>query len=345
MIRVGILGATGYAGAELVRLLSTHPEVSISLLTSRQYAGKAFDAVFPALTGEVSLDCQAYDADRVIAETDVVFVALPHQIPMGIVPELLKGGKKVIDLSADFRFRDASLYAAFYQPHTAPELCEIAVYGLSEVYTDAVATADLIGNPGCYTTSVLLPTLPLLTEGLIDADGIIADSKSGVSGAGRGLSLAGLFCEANESFRAYKLIHHRHRPEMEHILETAAGQSVVMTFTPHLVPQNRGILSTVYASLKPGVTASRVRDCLEAWYGDKPFIRIRPDHLPPDTAHVRGTNYCDMGFAVDDRTGRLILMSAIDNLVKGAAGQAIQNMNIRMGFPETLGLTVPPMPV
>ncbi len=342
MVRVAVAGATGYAGAELVRLLSSHPEVRLTVLTSRQFAGRRFTEAFPAFAGRVDLPCEEIDEGRLAAEADVVFTALPHKMPMKIAPALVRAGVRLIDLSADFRFRDAAVYERTYQPHAAPELLARSVYGLSEVYAAEIAAAAIVGNPGCYPTSVLLPLIPLLREGLIEPEGIVADSKSGVSGAGRSPSLRVHFCEVAESFKAYNVAAHRHAPEMEAVLAREAGKEVGLTFVPHLVPMSRGMLSTIYARPAAGVGASRIRDCLEGFYRGRPFVRIRPPGFVPDTLHVRGTNLCDIGFVLDERNRRLVLLAAIDNLGKGAAGQAVQNLNLMFGFAETAGLDAVP---
>ena len=345
MIRAAIIGATGYAGAELVRILSGHPEAEISAVTSRQYAGVRIDQVYPAFSGVVDLVCEEYSADRVCERADVVFTALPHRLPMSFVPDFIKRGKKVIDLSADFRFNDAAIYESVYQPHTAKELLASAVYGLSDIYFDQIREATLIGNPGCYPTSVLLPLIPLLKEGLLDLSTLIADSKSGVSGAGRSLSLGVHHCEVVESFKPYKVAVHRHNPEMDAVLSREAQSAVSITFVPHLVPMSRGMLTTVYATPAREVKAQEIADCYTAAYAQRPFVRLCPEGRLPDTRYVRGTNYCDVGFKLDERNNRLILISAIDNLVKGAAGQAVQNMNIMLGFDETAGLHNVPYPL
>ncbi|MGM0453066.1 MAG: N-acetyl-gamma-glutamyl-phosphate reductase [Thermodesulfobacteriota bacterium] len=345
MIRVGVAGATGYAGAELVRLLAGHPEVVITVLTSRQYAGVRFDQVYPAMAGVIERTCESFESEAVCDRTDIVFTALPHKLPMEIVPELAARGKKVVDLSADFRFADVSAYESAYTSHSAKDLLARSVYGLSEVYADQIASAAIVGNPGCYPTSVLLPLVPLMQAGLIEADTIVADAKSGVSGAGRSLSLGSLYCEVNESFKAYKVAQHRHEPEMEEVLTREAKTFVDITFVPHLVPMNRGMEATIYARLAGDFTDETIYDCLAGYYAGRRFVRISKNGRPPDTRNVRGTNYCDIAFVVDRRNQRLVLMSAIDNLVKGAAGQAIQNMNLMAGLSETVGLTMAPYPV
>ncbi len=338
MTRAGIIGATGYTGAELVRILSGHPEIELTILTSRNYAGEKFARVYPAMAGVVDLECQSFDPDRLCDQADIVFTALPHKLPMEIIPALIQRGKKVIDLSADFRFRDAAAYETYYQPHTAKDLLKKAVYGLSEIYFDRIKKAQLVGNPGCYPTSVLLPLIPFIKNGFLDLNTLIADAKSGVSGAGRSPSLATLFCEVHESFKAYKIAEHRHNPEMEEILSQEAGKSVNLTFTPHLVPMSRGMLTTVYAQIAKKVSIKDLQECIESFYSGRHFVRLTAYGNSPDTLHVRGTNYCDIGFKFDKRNNRLILLSAIDNLVKGAAGQAVQNMNIMLGLDESLGL-------
>jgi N-acetyl-gamma-glutamyl-phosphate reductase len=324
MIRAAIAGGTGYAGAEIVRILSGHPEVEITAITSRQFTGQRFDQVFPAMAGRVATVCEEMNEERICAAADVVFLALPHKLPMAIAPGLLERGCRVIDLSADFRFRDAAAYESAYQPHAAKDLLAESVYGLSEVYTDEIRNARLVGNPGCYPTSVLLPLVPLVKAGLLDLESIVADSKSGVSGAGRSPSLAVHFCEVTA--------------EMEAVLSREAGRRTAITFVPHLVPMSRGMLSTIYARPAAALSAQAVQDCIASYYKDRPFVRLRPQGMPPDTLHVRGTNCCDIGVVMDERNRRLVLMAAIDNLVKGAAGQAVQNMNLMFGLRETMGL-------
>ena len=341
MTRVGVVGATGYAGAELIRILAGHPEIELTAITSRQYAGVKFDKIYPSMAGIVDLVCEELSVNSLCDRTDFVFMALPHKLPMEIVPELIRRGKRVIDLSADFRFKDAPTYEYFYQPHTAKDLLKRSVYGLCEVYFNRIKDADLIGNPGCYPTSILLPLIPLLKSKVLDTKTIVADSKSGVSGAGRSLSLTAHFCEANESLKAYKVGAHRHTPEIEEVLSLEAGKPVEITFVPHLIPMTRGMYTTIYADLDSNAGFEDIKNCIASFYSGRPFIRICPDDRPPDTLHVSGTNFCDIGFKIDERNHRLILISAIDNLVKGASGQAVQNMNIMLGIDETVGLGIP----
>ena len=344
-LRVAVVGATGYSGAELVRILSGHPQVDLTVITSRQYAGVAYDTIYPALNGFVNLNCVDSDPAVVAGQADVAFLALPHKASMDMVPDLLDAGTRVVDLSADFRFTNRAAYEAHYQPHTCAHLLETAVYGLSEVYTDQVKAATLIGNPGCYPTSVLLPLLPLIDARLVDPGMVVADCKSGVSGAGREATSTTHYCHVNESFKPYKVGGHRHTPEIEENLSRWAGRAVSVTFVPHLVPMTRGMQSTIYTVLSPDATNTQVRECLASAYHDKPFVRLLPAGRFPDSLHVRGTNFCDIGWKIDPGSGRLILMSAIDNLVKGAAGQAVQNMNLMAGFQETAGLGAVPYPL
>ncbi|MFZ7126334.1 MAG: N-acetyl-gamma-glutamyl-phosphate reductase [Desulfobacterales bacterium] len=345
MKRIAVIGATGYTGAELIRILAGHPHVEISVLTSRQHAGKGIHRIYPAFHGVVELTCEAYDPITVASRCDLAFLALPHRLPMTIAPELLDRGVKVIDLSADFRFSKPEDYAAAYEPHSSPSYLERAVYGLSEIYSDAIRTADLVGNPGCYPTSVLLPLAPIVRKGLLDLRSLIADAKSGVSGAGRSPALGSLFCEVQESFKAYKVAEHRHNPEMNQILTREAGQPVSITFVPHLVPMSRGMLTTIYAAPQRGVGREDVLETLAEAYRDRPFVRIHRDAVLPETRNVRGTNYCDIAVRQDADSNRLILVSAIDNLVKGASGQAVQNMNLMLALDEAAGLSGIPFPL
>lgn len=337
-IRAAVIGATGYTGAELVRILGDHPRMELTVLTSRQYAGKPFSAIYPAMRGNADTVLVEYDAKMIQEQADIAFTALPHKLPMRIVPELVEAGVKVVDLSADFRFSNISAYEKAYQVHTAKELSQKAVYGLSELYAEKIQQADLVGNPGCYPTCTLLPLLPVLKKGLIDPDTIVVDAKSGVSGAGRGISTTVHFCEVTESFRAYKVGSHRHIPEMEEVISAECAKEVSITFIPHLLPMSRGMLSVIYADLTEKTDYQNVLAVYEDSYGNKPFIRVLGENTFPDTRNVRGTNFCEIGFHVDTRNRRIILMGAIDNLVKGASGQAVQNANIMMGVEENLGL-------
>ncbi|MBU0908460.1 MAG: N-acetyl-gamma-glutamyl-phosphate reductase [Proteobacteria bacterium] len=345
MLRVGIVGASGYTGGELARILSLHPEVEISVATSRNYAGKRLSQVYPHLAGIADIVCEDVQITDLVHRADIFFTAVPHQTAMAIVPEFLEAGKKVIDLSADFRLDDPLVYEAWYQPHTAQKYLAEAVYGLPELNRENIAGARLVANPGCYPTSIILALAPLLEKGLIDLDTIVADSKSGTSGAGRGAQVGSLFCEVTDGFRAYKVGEHRHTPEIEQELGKLAGSRLTISFTPHLLPISRGILSTIYGKLIRDIDPQEIFDLFQSFYQDEKFVRIcRPGNFPA-TQYVRGSNYCDIGCKVDTRTGRVVLVSVIDNLVKGAAGQAVQNMNVICGFRESLGLeTVPLFP-
>uniref|UniRef100_UPI00405663AE N-acetyl-gamma-glutamyl-phosphate reductase n=1 Tax=Candidatus Electronema sp. TaxID=2698783 RepID=UPI00405663AE len=335
MLNIGIIGASGYTGAELARILSTHPEVRLTVATSRQYAGKPLSVVFPNLRKRVDLLCEDLAPEQLVDRADFFFAAVPHKTAMALVPTLLAAGKKVVDLSADFRIRDAAVYEQWYQPHTCPELIAEAVYGLPELYREQVKQARLVANPGCYPTSIILGLAPLLREKLIDPSTLIIDSKSGTSGAGRSASVDTLYCEVADGFRAYKVGGtHRHIPEIEQELSALAGSKVIISFTPHLLPISRGILSTIYASLSSTISEQDIQALYESAYNDEAFVRVCPAGTFPATQHVRGSNCCDIGVKVDARTGRVIVMSAIDNIAKGASGQAVQNMNLMNGFAE-----------
>ena len=339
MLKVAIVGASGYTGVELLRILHSHPEVAVTCVTSEQSAGRPISDVFPTLRGRCDLVLQNLEPVGIAEQVDVVFTALPHKAAMEVVPTFLKMGKQVIDLSADYRLHDADTYARWYEKHLNPELLPEAVYGIPELRRAQIGEASLVANPGCYPTSVILGVAPLLKGKVIDPKSIIVDAKSGVSGAGRGAKVDGLYCEVNEGFRAYGVGGtHRHIPEIEQELSLLAGDPLTITFTPHLVPMDRGILSTIYTQPLGKVNAPDLVTLYEAFYDGEPFVRVLPAGTLPSTAHVRGSNFCDIGIAVDDRTGRVIVVSAIDNLVKGASGQAVQNMNLVCGLPETLGL-------
>lgn len=339
MLHVAIVGASGYTGLELIRLLDRHPEVKISCVTSEQSAGKRISDIFPTLRNRCDLLLEPLDPAVITTKADLIFTALPHQAAMLVVPDFLAAGKKVIDLSADYRLHDPAVYGAWYEPHKNPELLPEAVFGLPELRRERIKSARLIANPGCYPTSIILGLKPLLENRLIDITTIISDSKSGTSGAGRSAKVDSLYCEVNESFKAYGVGGvHRHTPEIEQELSELAGQNVTITFTPHLVPMDRGILSTIYATPTRDVTVKELVALYADTYRNEPFVRALPQGQFPSTAFVRGSNFCDIGVTIDSRSNRIVLVSAIDNLVKGASGQAIQNMNLVCGFPETLGL-------
>lgn len=340
IIRVGVVGASGYSGEELVRLLIRHPNCEIKVITSRQYADKHIGEVFPRFADE-DIFFSAPDVDKIIAECDVAFLALPHGLATKFAIPLLEGGLKVIDISADFRLRSTSKYKEYYQEdHPSPELLKQAVYGLPERYRAQIEKADLIACPGCYPTSIILPTAPILAAGLGLPEGIIASSMSGVTGAGRKVDLPYIFPECNESAKAYKPTGHRHLPEIEQELAVAAGINgeIAMNFIPHLVPFNRGINSTILLDAAQGCSAEKVGQALVEAYANERFVRVRPYGKLPDTKHVTFTNTCEIGYTFDSHTNKIILASVIDNLTKGASGQAVQNMNIIFGLPETAGL-------
>ncbi len=342
-VKTAIVGASGYSGEQLMKLLLRHPGVEIVCLTSRAEAGKPLTGVMPRFRGWPGADGLTFVEPKpetiAASGATVAFLALPHGVAAEIAIPLLEKGLRVIDLSADFRIEDAAVYAEFYEhEHPAPELLKEAVYGLPEVHGERIRTARLVASPGCYPTSVILPLVPLLRAGLIDPGTVSVFSMSGVSGAGRKASVPLLFAECNESVRAYSVPKHRHLSEIEQELTRAAGEKVTITFTTHLIPVTAGICTTTYATLRPGTTAEAVRGALESAYDGTPFVRLLGENGCPDTKHVVGTNFIDIGFALDARTGRVILMSAEDNLIKGAAGQAVQSFNLIHGFAETAGL-------
>lgn len=339
MINAAIVGATGYAGQELVKILLRHPKVKINALISQSSERKAIEDEFPYFNKLISAKFDKMDVHHISKDTDLAFLSLPHKAAMHVAGQLLDKGLRVIDLSADFRLKDKSLYRTWYGvDHTDNELLELAVYGLPEFYRSKIRKANLIANPGCYPTSALLAVLPALAEGIINTDEIIIDAKSGASGAGRMPSDALHFPECNESIKAYKVGSHQHTPEIEQEMSMIAHRDVDIIFTPHLIPMNRGILSTVYLKLKASNSTDDVLDLYRDYYKKEFFVRVLKKNEYPQTKHVTGLNFCDIGLYVCERTHRLIVISAIDNLVKGAAGQAVQNMNIMFGFKETMGL-------
>jgi N-acetyl-gamma-glutamyl-phosphate reductase len=340
--KIGVLGASGYTGGELVRMLLRHPRAEIVLLTAERSAGKAMREVFPHFSPFALPQLVAVDGlDWANAVLDVAFCALPHATTQKVIRELLKQSPttKVIDLSADFRLADSSAYAKWYgHEHHAPELQKEAVYGLTEIHRRDIKKARLVANPGCYTTCAQLPLVPLLKNKAIELDEIVIDAKSGMTGAGRAAKEAMLFSEVSEGFHAYGVGHHRHMAEFDQEFSLAAGREVTVTFTPHLVPMNRGILSTIYVRGRRGRTPEDLHDLLLKFYAKEPFVHVLPFGETPQTRHVRGSNMTFIGVAKDRLPGRAIVISALDNLVKGASGQAIQNMNLIMGWPETMGL-------
>lgn len=339
-LSVGILGATGYTGAELIRLLYRHPEATITYCSSRQYNGKKISDILEFLKGHYDAVLEEFNAASIKNRCDVIFSCLPHGVSMGYISRI-SPDVRVIDLSADFRIKDPSTYRLWYTEHGHHDLLKEAVYGLSEVYRDEIRDGRIIANPGCYPTSVLLPLIPLLESKLMDPYGIIVDSKSGVSGAGRGLSLKTHICETGESFSAYKVGRaHRHIPEMEQELSRAATKDISIDFIPHLIPITRGMLSTIY--LRTTHTENELRECLKTYYENSPFIHVMDDSFP-STKDVRGTNRCLIALTKIEPTGRAVIVSVIDNLTKGASGQAIQNMNIMFGIDEISGLDSIPL--
>ncbi|HEX9592239.1 MAG TPA: N-acetyl-gamma-glutamyl-phosphate reductase [bacterium] len=343
MTHIAIHGAAGYTGQELLRILAGHPEVSVVQVTSGSFEGRAVGEVFPGLATFYDLRFAGRDAVPPAA-AEVVFLGLPHGEAMAAVPPLLAAGKRVIDLSADFRLQDPTAYPTWYQrAHTAPELLATFAYGLTEWCREEVREARAVANPGCYPTGALLAVLPALAADLADPTTLIIDAKSGVSGAGVKATETTHFVQANESLKAYRVAHHQHTPEIEQMAARVAGRPITLSFTPHLVPMNRGIATTAYAALRPGVTEDAVRQVYAERYAEAPFVRLLPVGHFPDTAQVRGSNQCHLQVVVDERTRRLIMLSAIDNLVKGASGQAVHNLNVMMGWPETTGLGAPPV--
>lgn len=343
-IRVAVVGASGYTGVELLRLLISHPAVEITALTSESYADSPIEEAFPSLFGVLKLTCKRFDAREVAKRADVIFLAVPHKTAMTAAVELFPSGRKIIDLSADFRFRDPAVYRQWYGvDHEAPELLKEAVYALPEFYRQQLTAARLAAAPGCYPTAVLLGLLPLLKREVVDPDSLTIDAISGASGAGRKPDLSLHFAELYDNCKAYKVACHRHTPEIEQELSRCIGREALVTFTPHLVGTVRGILATITATLVTSKDEGELRALYRDWYQNEPFVRILPEGRFPETKQVRGSNFCDIGLTVDVRTRRVIVVTAIDNLVKGASGQAIQAMNVMMGLDERTGLQLAPL--
>lgn len=344
MIKVGIIGATGYAGSELVRILLGHKDVEIKWYGSRSYIDKKYASIYQNFFQLVDANCMDDNMEVLADQVDVIFTATPQGLCASLVNEEILSKVKIIDLSADFRIKDVKVYEEWYKlEHKSPQFIEEAVYGLCEINREDVKKARLVANPGCYTTCSILTCYPLVKEGIIDPNTIIVDAKSGTSGAGRGAKVDNLFCEVNENMKAYGVATHRHTPEIEEQLGYACGEKITINFTPHLVPMNRGILATAYASLKKDVTYEEVKAIYDKYYADEKFVRVLEKDVCPQTKWVEGSNYVDVNFKIDPRTNRIIMMGAIDNLVKGAAGQAVQNMNLMFGLKESEGLELIPM--
>ena len=336
---VGICGASGYTGIELLRILALHPHVAVTTITSEKSAGKKAHEVFPFLSSYASLAFEPMNREKLLDKADLFFLALPHGASQEAVHYFYSKGKKVVDLSADYRLSDPKTYAAWYGLiHDQQATLKKAVYGLPEVYRKKIQKASLTANPGCYPTSAILGLMPAVRGKMVDLSTVTIDSKSGTSGAGRKADIGTSFCEVNEGFKAYGLVTHRHTPEIEQEISNLAGKKVVVNFTPHLLPVDRGILTTIYAKLKKKADTHTMLSVYGKAYAKEPFVRVLPEGVLPNIKNVRGTNTCEIGVKVNDRTNTLIIVSAIDNLVKGAAGQAVQNMNLMMGFGETAGL-------
>ncbi len=344
MVKVGILGATGYAGQEIVRLLLSHKETEIVWFGSQSYVDKKYSDVFGNMFRLVENVCKADNIEELANEVDVIFTATPQGFCSSIINEDVLSKTKVIDLSADFRIKDVEVYEKWYGiTHKSKEYIKEAVYGLCEVNREQVKKARLVANPGCYPTCSFLSIYPLAKAGLIDMQSIIIDAKSGTSGAGRGAKVNNLYCEVNENIKAYGVATHRHTPEIEEQLSYASGEQALINFTPHLVPMNRGILITAYANLKQKMSYEQVKEIYDTCYKDEYFVRVLEKDVAPETRFVEGSNFVDVNFKIDKRTNRIIMMGAMDNLVKGAAGQAIQNMNLMFGLEENMGLKLAPM--
>ncbi len=344
MIKAGIIGSTGYAGQEIVRLLMGHKDAEIVWYGSRSYIDKKYYEVFGNMFQIVDAKCMDDNMEELAQKADVIFTATPQGLCASLVNESILEKTKIIDLSADFRIKDVNVYEKWYGiEHKSPQFIDEAVYGLCEINREKIKGARLIANPGCYTTCSILSFYPLMKEGLIDPKSVIIDAKSGTSGAGRGAKVNNLFCEVNENIKAYGVLTHRHTPEIEEQLGYAAGEDVTIIFTPHLVPMNRGILVTGYANLTKDVSYDEVRAAYDKYYAKERFVRVLDKDVCPETRWVEGSNYVDVNFKLDPRTNRVVVMGALDNIVKGAAGQAIQNMNLAFGLPETEGLELAPM--
>ena len=338
-VNIAIIGSTGYTGYELVKILAHHPNVNIKYLSSRSNAGEKYVNIYPQLKNILpDITCIEADIDKISNEVDVVFLALPHGVSSSKIDKDILEKTKVIDLSADFRLKNLNIYEKWYCKHNSPALLKEAVYGLAEIYRNDIKTAKLVANAGCYTTCSILTLYPLVKNNLIDTNTIIIDAKSGVSGAGRSVSFVSMFCEVNENTKAYKISSHRHTPEIEQELSVVGNKGIKVQFTPHLVPMNKGILATCYAKLKNGITEKDIKNAYKEQYENEFFVRLLDEGIFPETKYVKDTNFIDINTKIDERTGNIIAVGAIDNLIKGASGQAVQNMNIMFGFDEKSGL-------
>jgi len=342
MVNVGIIGATGYVGIEIVRLLQQHPEINITSVVSQSFSGQKISSVYPNLNKIFDKDCESLDIEKIASTAEIFITALPHGISKAIIPTLLEKGKKIIDHSADFRYKDVNVYEAWYNTkHEMPFLLQSAVYGLPELYREQIKNATIIGNPGCYPTCTILGLAPLIKNKIISFENIVIDAASGISGAGRNNSLNYQYCECSENFKAYNISTHRHTSEIEQELSILGGADIKVSFNPHLIPMKRGMLCTITTNLENNITESDICALYKDFYKNEIFVRILEDKNIPETKWVSGSNYIDIGFVIDRRLNKIIVISAIDNLIKGAAGQAVQDLNIMCGFPEDTALKLP----
>ena len=342
MVNVGVIGATGYVGIEIVRLLQGHPGINITSVVSQSFVGQKISDVYPNLKNIFDMECEGLDIDKITENADILITALPHGISKEVIPKLVAKGKRVIDHSGDFRYKSVEVYEKWYGiKHEMSHLLDLAVYGLPELYRDKIRDAQIVGNPGCYPTCSILGIAPLLANSLVETKNIIIDAASGVSGAGRSTELAYQFCECTENFKAYKVSNHRHTSEIEQELSVLAGEEIMLSFTPHLAPMKRGMLCTAYANLNDEKSSSEIIELYKEYYKKERFVRVLENGRLPETKNVAGSNYIDIGLAVDKRLNRVVVLSALDNLGKGAASQAVQDLNIMCGYAEETGLTNP----
>lgn len=342
MVNISVIGATGYVGIEIVRLLHNHPGINITSVVSQSFVGQKISDIYPSLRNVFDMECQGLDIDKITDKADICITALPHGISKEVIPKLVEKEKRVIDHSGDFRYKSVEVYEKWYGiKHEMPQLLGISVYGLPEIYREKIKDAQIVGNPGCYPTCTILGIAPLLSNKLVETRNIIVDSASGVTGAGRNTELAYQFCECTDNFKAYKVATHRHTSEIEQEMSSLAGDEIMISFTPHLVPMKRGMLSTIYANLKTEKSAAELISLYKEYYKNDYFVRILDEGKLPETKNVAGSNFIDISIVVDKRLNRVVVLSALDNLGKGAAGQAVQDLNIMCGYPEQTGLTNP----